>query len=478
MFKNINSISLVSLSLKDKLRVSFCLMSIVPLLVCIYLVSNYIFPRLGIQIDITSIIFISVFIAIIGFFLIKEVFDRIVSISIEAKLIAAGDISRKLEIKHSDEVGQLSEALNELTQRIRIHMDELKNFSTKTTEINIEIQKRVIVLSSLLQISSLVSQGAKLDDILQIATEKSRFLVSADIAYLLFREENEDNFNMKVADGLNSHYLLKITLESKADFLEKVINTGGPLILDEDHMPSSKFASNFYEKFKFKNTLAIPIYLRGKIKAILGVGSTKEYFSFKKDDMELLDILAKQIAIAVENDILMHRVEKLEIKDALTGLYNQAFIQNRLEEEIKRAVTYQRPCSFILFDIDNFKKFSQSLGSLASESTLKRIGSLIRDSVTEIDRVGRIGDDEFAIVMPEKNKRQAQGIADVIRRKVEFIFSEEPDLNKKITVSGGVSENPLDGIDAIELMNAAKESLNIAKKQGKNRISSSRELTR
>jgi diguanylate cyclase (GGDEF)-like protein len=121
-------------------------------------------------------------------------------------------------------------------------------------------------------------------------------------------------------------------------------------------------------------------------------------------------------------------------------------------------------------DIDNFQDFRQAFGSLQAEVTLKKISSLIRNSVTEIDRVARTGDNEFSIILPERNKRQAQKIAEDIRGKLEFAFKEEQNVNKRLTLSGGVSENPLDGITSEELVNKAKELLNLAKAQGKNRI--------
>ncbi len=458
--------SLVSFSLKRKLKVSFALTSILPLLV---LLSNYTLSAIGWKVDIITVPII-IFIAVIGFFVIKEVFDRIISVSAEARLIASGDISRRLEIGHPDEVGDLSEALNQMTQNIRTNMDELKTYSEKTTEINLEIQRRVLVLSSLLQISSLISQGAKLEDILKITVEKSRSLAHSDAAYLLFREEKEEAFSMKIADGINSQYLLKIKVEPQEYLFDNVIHKIKPLILDKHNVLPGNLAVSFYEKFKLKNTLALPIYLRGRVTGILGIGNTKETFLYSKDDIELLDIFAKQIAIAIENDILVHRLEKLEIKDALTGLYNEAFIHNRLQEEIKRAITYQRPCAFVVLDLDNFKKFHQNFGSLQAEATLKRVASLIKDSVSDVDRVARSGDDDFAVVLPEKNKRKAQDIAEEIRKKIEFTFSEEQDIAKRLTLSGGVSENPLDSIDAEELIIKAKERLGLAKTQGKNKI--------
>jgi len=146
------------------------------------------------------------------------------------------------------------------------------------------------------------------------------------------------------------------------------------------------------------------------------------------------------------------------------------FIRNRLEEEIKRAIIYRRPCAFIILNIDNFQQFHKNFGLLQAEVTLKKIASLIRDSFTEVDRVARAGDNEFAVVLPERNKRQAQEIAEEIRKKIDSAFSKERDVNKRLTVSGGVSENPLDGVNAEELITQAKEALNSAKTQGKNRI--------
>jgi diguanylate cyclase (GGDEF)-like protein len=121
-------------------------------------------------------------------------------------------------------------------------------------------------------------------------------------------------------------------------------------------------------------------------------------------------------------------------------------------------------------NIDNFQKYRQEFGTLQAEAILKRVSIIIRDSVTEIDRVGRTGGNEFAIVLPEKNKRKAQDLAEDIRKKIEFTFMEERDASKRLTISGGVSENPLDGITAEELVNKARELVELAKKQGKNRI--------
>lgn len=462
MLRNKN-LSLDSQRLKYKLKISFYLMSILPLLVCIYLASNYILPDVGIRLDIVlSIvlsILISLFIAVIGYHLIKKVFDRILSVSTEAKLIAAGDINRVVEMVPSDEVGDLAGSLNQITQEIRSNMDELKNYGERTTQINLEIQKHVLTLSSLLQIGSLISQGADLDDIFKLALEKSKILANSDLAYLLYREQAQEEFYMKALEGVYSERILKIKIPLKESIFNKLIQTNKPLILDKENVLPEDLSTDFYKKFNLKNTAALPIFLRGRVRGILGIGNIQESFLYKKDDIGFLDILSKQLAIAIENDILIKQVKKLEVKDALTGLYNEAFIRSRLQEEIKRAIMHQRPCAFILLNIDNFQRFRSHVDPSQIGVYLKKVASSIKDSVTEIDPVARTAESEFAVVLPEKNKRKAQEIAKKLKKTIESSFSKERDTNKRLTVSVGVSENPVDGVEATELINKAKESI-------------------
>ncbi|MFA5005487.1 MAG: diguanylate cyclase [Candidatus Omnitrophota bacterium] len=463
-------LSLNSRSLNQKLIVAFELMSILPLLVCVYLVSTYILPKFGMRLDIVASILTSILVAVVGFLVIKDIFDRLTSVTSEAKKIAAGDISLEVSVEHDDEVSDLGIVVNQLTQRIRGNMEELKNYSVKTNAINLEIQRRVVVLSNLMQISALITNGSKFDDILKIAVEKSRLLANSDSAFLFFRDEAQDSFYVKIADGANADYLSTLVVKHDDELYLKALNVNKFLLLDKQNFLNDNLTVAFYERFHLKNALTMPVFLKGKIKAVLGIGNTRESFQYTKDDIELLDIFAKQIAIAIENDILSHRVEKLEVKDALTGLFNTSYIHNRLQEEIKRAINYQRPCSFIIFDIDNFKQFHQNFGLIAAEGAIKNIASLISKSLDEIARVGRTGDDEFAVVLPECNKRQAYEAAEEIRKKVEAAYNAQTEQGKKITVSAGVSENPLDGVEAQQLIAKAKELLNSAKRLGRNRV--------
>ena len=471
MDKKPSRFSLSSRTVKQKLMVAFQLMSILPFLVCVYLLSIYIFSKTGVRMEIIVYLAVSAFLAIVGLLVIKEVFDRLTSVAAEGKSIVAGDICRQLDVQYGDEVGELGNILNQLTHRIRNNMEELKDYSKKTTEINIEIQKKILILSNLMQISALISQGSKFDEILKISVEKSRALANSEIAFLLFKNGGpEDYFRTKVADGIKSDYLMGLEISPGDDIYKKAFNLNKLLILDKQNSLEDNLTINFLAKFQVKNCLAMPIFLRGSVKAVLGIANTRDNFSYNKDDIELLDIFTKQIAVAIENDILEHRVEKLEIKDALTGLYNRLFIQGRLQEEIRRAIVYQRPCAFVIFDIDNFRNYREKFGLISAESALKRISRLISECIMEVDRVGRTDDDEFSLILPEKNKRQAQEVAEAICKKVKAVFCADQDNNKCLTLSAGVSENPLDGVEVEQLTAKAKELLKRAKAEGKNRV--------
>lgn len=470
MDKYPNRFSLNSSTVKQKLMVAFQLMFILPFLVCVYLLSVYIFSKSGIRLDIVVYLAVSAFLAIVGFLVVKEVFDRLTNVTTEAKFIAAGDISRNLESAYSDEVGELGGVLNQLTRRIRSNMDELKDYSEKTTQINVEIQKKIIVLSNLMQISTLISDGVKFEEVLKIAVAKSRVLANSEIAFLLFKNELNDSFSMKVVDGIKSDFLMTVGISNKDDLYNKVFNLNKLLILDKQNSLEANLTVDFLTKFQVKNCLAMPVFLRGMVKAVLGIANIRDNFSYNKSDIELLDIFSKQIAVAIENDILAHRVEKLEIKDALTGLYNRFFIKSRLQEEINRAIVYQRPCAFIIFDIDNFRNYREKFGSIYAESALKKVAVLMRDCVTSVDRAGRTDDDEFSLILPEKNKRQAQEIAEEICKKMQASFCVGQDTSKCLTLSAGVSENPLDGVQVEQLIAKSQELLKKAKAGGKNRV--------
>lgn len=462
--------SLAPKGLRYKLVIAFSLMSIIPLLACAYIIFSYIFPVAADFINIATIVVISVAIAVLGLVLARGLVDPVIDMAIEARVIASGEFNREIAISSQDEIGILGESINTMTQKIRLNLDELKNFGQRTKELNIEIHKKVLALSSLLQIGDLISSGSiELDSILELSVQKVATILDGGfcIFYMIPKAESEE-FLARAYANIHEENLKDITIEKGEGFLGKIMESRSFVIVDKT-TKITRDAEEFKSSHNIKNAVIVPIYSGKKDFGLLVVGNRQDDYRYKTDDIDLIKIFAKQITIAIENDIWLKKSEELSIKDDLTDLYSKNYILSRLDEEIRRAIFYQRPCSFIVFNIDNFKSLRDSRGELAAEEVIKKVAKLLKDNMTPVGKAARIGGDEFAILLPEKNKKEAAYIAEDLRKRIETNnFSRDGKVS--ITVSGGVSENPIDGSTQEELFRKAMEALQSAKSLGKNRV--------
>ena len=463
-------ITLANKGLRYKLLLAFSLMSIIPLLSCTYVISVYLFPQLDNIFHVSMVIVAAIFIAILGLILARGLVDPVIGMAIEAKMIASGEYDRKLAVASDDEVGNLGQSINSMTQKIRSNLDELKSYGQRMREINAEVHKKVLALSSLLQIGDIISTGSvKLDALLEMAVEKASMVFDTGFGVLYMPKNEVGDFIARTSYNIEKEKVEDaVVRKGDRGIFEKTLEEQTLLTLDKS-TKRTKEIGDFLDSYGLKNILALPLHSGKRTLGLLLIGNRLDDFKFKTDDIDLVKVFAKQITIAIESDILSKKTEELAIKDDLTDLYNKTFILSRLEEEIKRAIFYQRPCSFIVFNIDNFKKLRDTHGELAAEEVLKRMAKLIRDNSTPVGKVARISGDAFAMLLPEKNKKEAVRIAEDVRQKIEAtnLLREG---QATITVSGGVSENPIDGTTGDELFKKATGALAQAKSSGKNKI--------
>lgn len=470
MKKFIRRISMVPKGLRYKLMIAFSLMSIIPLLVCVYLVTNFVFPQLENLAQVSIIVLLSITIALLGLILAKRMVDPVIDMALEAKIIASGDYGRKLETDREDEIGELGRSINHMTKRIKDSMVELQNYSIKTKEVNLEIQKKVLALSNLLQIGDMIAASEKLENVLDIVVRKVGEIDEGNFTILFLAEEGTTKMIPKASHNISTKAVKDISFTIGKDYLGTSVREKNIIKIDSSVRINSQM-EELRKIFKIKSCLMVPVVSHGMGVGFLFTANNKDDYRFGDDDIELIKVLSKQLGIAIENDILLKRTKELAIKDELTDLYNEKYVRGRLDEEIKRAILYQRPCSLLLFNIDDFKEFRDRHGELVTEDTLKKIADVLKKNSTEVSKVARLGGDEFAIVLPEKNKKEATQFAEEIRKKIEAVEIKGARKDERhLTVSGSVSENPIDGTSANELFDKAKTALKKAKLEGKNRI--------
>ena len=180
----------------------------------------------------------------------------------------------------------------------------------------------------------------------------------------------------------------------------------------------------------------------------------------------LLEQLASQIAMSIENSRLYAEAEERARVDELTGLLNRRSLDELIASEISRHSRYGGILSIMILDLDSFKAFNDNYGHLAGDKLLRGIGSILKSSIRSTDQAFRYGGDEFAILLPNTAIDAASQVAERVRNRVA---SQAESGSVLITVSLGLANWPADGIGPNEVIAAADAALYHAKRGGGNR---------
>ncbi len=157
--------------------------------------------------------------------------------------------------------------------------------------------------------------------------------------------------------------------------------------------------------------------------------------------------------------------------DALTGISNRAYFEERLEEELLRSRRSGLPVSLALVDLDHFKSVNDVHGHEAGDAALRSIAGVLRSAVRGSDIVARWGGEEFVLVLPETGSNDAFRKVDLLRAAVAASAIRLPNGETiRLTLSGGVAASPTDGDALRELFAAADERLRQAKASGRDRV--------
>ena len=192
---------------------------------------------------------------------------------------------------------------------------------------------------------------------------------------------------------------------------------------------------------------------------------------FTEWDLEMLRTMMEPAATTIENAILFKKLEELSITDDLTRLHNSRYLNQYLQQEVKRSKRYGYSVSLMFLDLDGFKSVNDRHGHLQGSRTLAEVGRVIRTTVRETDVVSRYGGDEFTVVLPQTGAEGAMVIARRLREVLaEYVYLEAVGLSVRVTASIGVACYPEHGETREDLIGNADRAMYRVKERGKNGV--------
>jgi len=163
---------------------------------------------------------------------------------------------------------------------------------------------------------------------------------------------------------------------------------------------------------------------------------------------------------------IQDQLAQLATHDLLTGVLNARAFTERLGDELDRKRRYARPLSLLYLDLDDFKVINDSHGHQTGDAVLRLVADAIRSSVRQADAVGRMGGDEFAVLMPETDAQLADAAAQRLATGLRSIFRGSP----TVTASIGVVSCTTGDATTDDLLRRADQAMYAAKRAGKDQV--------
>lgn len=192
-----------------------------------------------------------------------------------------------------------------------------------------------------------------------------------------------------------------------------------------------------------------------------------DYIKKPFDDVEVIARIHSVLRTKQSQDKLKDEASR----DGLTGIYNHALLIQLFEKEIKKQEISGENLSFVMLDIDHFKKINDSYGHTIGDLVLKELAMILSTSIGGNDYVGRYGGEEFSIVITKLNEDETYKWCELVRNKIQNHKFYVGDALIQVTVSMGFyCKSAKDTISGYDMIKKSDEALYKAKQNGRNRV--------
>lgn len=290
-------------------------------------------------------------------------------------------------------------------------------------------------------------------------------MLRADAASVRLLED--ENLTLVGGYRLSEEYKAKVPLKIGEGLVGKVAKLRKPLISEDIEKDPKILYPEVGKKEGIVSLVCVPVVAEGKLLGTFTIYS-KNKRSWTEKEIEVLSLLAEQLALTLERIKDLQTLREKSIRDDLTGLYSRQYFLARVKEEIARSSREGNYLSFLFCDIDNFKAINRIQGYVEGDKVLCQIAKIIESSLRREDTVCRYGGDEFAVLLPKTDPFKAEKIAERIYKA--FIRAKEVKDHPSLDISIGIASYPIHGKSIEDILSKADRSMIFAKHHPEKKI--------
>ena len=301
-------------------------------------------------------------------------------------------------------------------------------------------------------------------------------LMRAERSSLLVFDEKSDAFTVRAATGIKADYIKSESKNLGFRVAKNVLNANKAVVVADVDKIGLQSAPKDWQ-YKSNSFISYPISIGTRKIGVLNLTDKADGNSYDASDIKLLDAVMPSLAVMIDRaDLKLQagKFKQLSVTDALTGLLNRRYLEERLTEEIKRSNRHGFPMSFLMIDVDRFKSYNDSFGHIEGDNALQIVGICLKETLRGADVAARYGGEEFSILLPQTSSAEAEVLAERVRERVEM--TDFP--NRQVTVSIGIASYSLSLNSPKDLISAADKALYEAKRNGKNTVRIYENMTR
>lgn len=334
-----------------------------------------------------------------------------------------------------------------------------------------ELSRTFRNLTLLYDIGRAMTLISDLKQLLGYILEQAITVTNAKKGSVMLHDQEKDLLELRVIEGLDNkelqeqinNYEVQCHTFSRGEGVAgKVYASGEPLLMNDTNTDEQfvSAGSSFVESIA-----CVPMKTFGDVIGVINVTNKGDDGEFTQEDIELLEAIADQAAVAINKAQLW----ELSVRDSLTDLYLRRYVLARFNSEMIRCRRFGHGLSVAMCDVDHFKRINDKHGHDVGDEVLKAIANLFLEQARTIDCVARFGGEEFLFLFIETEKQEALLAAERVRESVE---AHDMPQGLKVTISIGVASYPDDGSEIEPLIKKADEALFRAKENGRNQVMS------